>query len=55
MNKTQFPTAPPSPPSQSFHWETSISLLSFSIRGQTDRKSQSQKTNQTDHTDHSLV
>ena len=37
------------------HQEASISLLSFSIRGQTDRKPQSQKTNQSDHMDHSLV
>ena len=35
--------------------EISISLLSFFIRGQTDWKPQSQKTNQTDHMDHSLV
>ena len=35
--------------------EASISLLSFSIRGQTDRKPQSRKTNQSDHMDHSLV
>ena len=35
--------------------EASTSLLSFSIRGQTDWKSQSQKTNQSDHMDHSLV
>ena len=40
-NKTQF-----SPP---------ISLLSLSIRGQTEWKSQSQKTNQTDHIEHNLV
>ena len=33
----------------------SISLLSFSIRGQTDWKQQSQKTNQSDYTDHSLA
>ena len=37
------------------HQEASISLLSFSIRGQTDGKQQSQKTNQSDHMDHSLV
>ena len=37
------------------HQEASISLLSFSIRGWTDWKPQSQKTNQTDHMDHSLV
>ena len=35
--------------------EVSISLLSFSIRGQTDWKPQSQKTNQSDLMDHSLV
>ena len=44
QNKTQFP-----------HREASISLLSFSARGQTDWKPQSQKTNHTDHMDHSLV
>ena len=37
------------------HQEASISLLSLSIRGQTEWKPQSQKTNQTDHMDHSLV
>ena len=37
------------------HQEASISLLSFSIRGHTDWKPQSQKTNQSDHMDHSLV
>ena len=37
------------------HQEASISLLSFSIRGQTEWKPQSQKTNQSDHRDHSLV
>ena len=31
------------------------SLLSSSIRGQTELKPQSQKTNQTDHMDHNLV
>ena len=41
------PTARPS------HQGISTSLLS--IRGQTEWKSQSQKTNQTDHVDHSLV
>ena len=35
--------------------EAFISLLSFSFRGQTDWKPQSQKTNQSDHMDHSLV
>ena len=34
--------------------EASISLLSFSIRGQKEWKPQSQKTNQTDHMEHSL-
>ena len=34
--------------------EASISLLS-SITGDTERKPQSKKTNQTDHMDHSLV
>ena len=37
------------------HQEASISLLSFSLRGQTDLKPQSQKTNQSDHMDHSSV
>ena len=37
------------------HQEASISLLSFSIRGQTEGKPQSQKTNQSDHMDHSFV
>ena len=37
------------------HQEASISLLSFSIRGQTEWKPQSQKINQTDHMDHSLI
>ena len=37
------------------HQEASISLLSLSIRGQIKWKPQSQKTNQTDHMDHSLV
>ena len=37
------------------HQEASISLLSLSIRGQTEWNPQSQKTNQTDHVDHSLV
>ena len=35
--------------------DASRSLLSFSIRGQTDWKPQLQKTNQSDHMDHSLV
>ena len=37
------------------HQEASISLLFFSIIGKTDWKPQSQKTNQSDHMDHSLV
>ena len=37
------------------HQEASISLLLLSIRGQTNWKPQSQKTNQSDHMDHSLV
>ena len=46
----------PVSPSVSFsHQEASISLVSLSIRGQTEWKPQSQKTNQTDHMDHSLV
>ena len=44
-----FPTASPS------HQEVSTSLLSSSIRRQTEWKPQSQETNQTDHMDHSLV
>ena len=35
--------------------EDSTTFLSLSIRGQTDWKPQSQKTNQFDHKDHSLV
>ena len=42
------------PHSQSLQ-EASISLFSLSFRGQTEGKPQSQKTNQTDHMDHSLV
>ena len=37
-----------------FHQKASISLLSFSIRRQTDWKPQSEKTNQSDHMGHSL-
>ena len=48
----QDPVSPSISPS---HQEASISLLSLSIRGQTDWKPQSQKTNQFDHKDHSLV
>ena len=45
----------PSFPLSLSHQEASVSLLSFSIRGQTDLKPQSQKTNQSDHMDQSLV
>ena len=46
----------PSSPSVSLsHEGASINLLSFSSRGQTDWKPQSQETNQFDHMDHSLV
>ena len=37
------------------HQEASISLLSLSLRGQKEWKPQSQKTNQANHMDHSLV
>ena len=58
-----FPASGSFPTSQFFssggqilsHQKVCISLLSFSIRGQTDWKPQSQKTNQSDHMDHSLV
>ena len=46
---------PVSPSVSLSHQEASISLLSFSIKGQREWKSQSQPTNQTDHMDHSLV
>ena len=46
---------PVSPSVSLFHQEASISLLSLSNRGQTDWKPQSQKANQTDCMDHSLV
>ena len=46
---------PASPSVSLSHQEASISLLSLSIRGQTDLKPQSQKTNQLDHMDHSLA
>ena len=36
------------------HQKAFISLLSLSIRGQKEQKPQSQKTNQSDHMDHSL-
>ena len=37
------------------HQKASISSLTLFIRWQTEWKAQSQKTNQTDHMDHSLV
>ena len=37
------------------HQESSISLLTLSIRGQTEWKSQSQNINHSDHMDHNLV
>ena len=43
-----FPTASPS------HQKACTNLLSSSIRRQTERKPQSQKTNQNEHMDHSL-
>ena len=46
---------PSFPYSQSLPSEACTSLLSLSIRGQTEWKSQSQKTNQNDHRDHSFV
>ena len=46
---------PVSPSISLYHQEVSMSLLSFSIRGQTEWKPQSQKTNQSDHMDHSLI
>ena len=49
--RPRFPHSQSSP----CHQEASISLLSLSIRGQTEWKPQLQKTNQTDHLDHSLV
>ena len=36
-------------------FKASTSLLSLSIRGQTEQKPQLQKTNQTNYLDHSLV
>ena len=46
----------PVSPSVNFsHQKVSISLLSISFSGQTERKPQSQKTNQTDHMDHSSI
>ena len=49
QNKAQCPL------SESLHQAPSTKLLSFSIRGQTDWSPQSQKTNPSDHMDHSLV
>ena len=46
---------PVSPSVSLAHHEGSISLLSFSIRGQTEWKPQWQKTNESDHIDDSLV
>ena len=46
---------PVSPSVSLSHQEASISLLSFSIRGQTDWKPQSHKINQSNHVEHSLV
>ena len=46
---------PSFPLSQSLSARSFHKPLSFSIRGQTDWKPQSQKTNQSDHMDHSLV
>ena len=48
-------TRPSSPSVSLSHQEAFISLLSFSIRGQTDWKPPSQKINQSNHMDHSLV
>ena len=47
--RPRFPTASPS------HQEASTNLLSFSIRGQTEWKPQSEKANQTDHMDESCL
>ena len=44
-----------SPTARATYQEASTSLLSLFIRGQTEWKPQSQKTNQSDHMDHSLV
>lgn len=45
----------PSFPLSLSHQEISISFSSLFIRGQTEWKPRSQKTNQTDHMDHSLI
>ena len=55
MAPSQSDQGPVSPSVSLSHQEASISLLFFSIRGQTEWKPQSQKTNQTDHRDHSSV
>ena len=53
---SSLPLAPPGKPLASpSHQEASTSLLSLSVRGQTEGKPQSQKMNQTDQMDHSLV
>ena len=49
ISSSVVPTVSPS------HQEAYTSLLSLPIRGQTKWKPQSQKTNQTDHLDHSLA
>ena len=46
---------PDSPTDSPSHQEASTSLISLSIRGQTEWKPQLQKTSQTDHMGHSLV
>ena len=46
---------PVSPSVSLSHQEASISLLPFSIRGQTEWKPQSQKINPSDYMDHNLV
>jgi len=48
-------TRPSFPHSHCLPSEASLSLLPLPVRGQTEWKPQSQKTNQTDHMDHSLV
>ena len=45
---------PDSPTASPYHQKASTTLLPFSIKGQTEWKLQSQKTNQTDHMDHNL-
>ena len=62
-NWTKLNWAWPCPPDQDpvlpianlSHQEASTSLLSLSIRGQTEWKPQSQKTNQTDHMDQTCL